>query len=67
MKHVVEFVDLNQAEINRMCKWTTTCAFQKWHTASKGHLFAFVFENEMDARRFIMQWSPYYSNPNTLD
>ncbi len=65
--HIIEFEHLRQQEINRMCKWATTCTFHKWHTQSRTHLFAFVFENRMDAERFIMQWSPYFSNPNTLD
>ena len=67
MQHVIEFDRLTQAEIDRMCKWTRTCAFNKWHTMTKGSLFAFVFENRRDAERFIMQWSEYFSNPNALD
>ena len=67
MQHVIEFDKLTQQEINRMCKWTSTCSFRRWHTASKGEVFAFVFEDRMDAERFILQWSPYFSNPRTLD
>lgn len=66
-QHVIEFDRLSQQDIQRMCKWTTTCSFHNWHTAAKGTQFAFVFENRMDAERFIMRWSTYFSDPRTLD
>ena len=67
MQHVIEFDRLSQAEIDRMLKWTRTCAFNNWHTMTRNNMFAFVFENRMDAERFVMQWSDYFSNPNTLE
>ena len=67
MQHVIEFDRLTQAEINRMCKWTTTCAFRKWHTLSKGSIFAFVFEDRYDAERFVMKWSTYFNDSKTIE
>ncbi len=67
-QHIIEFDRLTQAEIQRMCKWCNTCCFQQWHTVARNdNLFAFVFVNRMDAERFIMRWSDYFSNPNTVD
>ena len=67
-QHVIEFDRLTQAEIQRMCKYCSTVCFRKWHTVARNdNLFAFVFEDRMDAERFIMRWSDYFSNPNTIE
>ena len=61
-RHWVEFDRLQDHEVARLLRWCRTCCFRQWNTHTDGHTnFRFMFESEMDARRFVWTFDNYFN------